>query len=170
MPEHTALRDQPATAPEPRSGSALNLPFPRAGRPRSPRSIGAAAMPASACCARARFRGDRRSQGRQMRHRMPCGNRSMLAAGLTSIVTLACGWHALDVLRLRRLVGAGRRFRWVGRGPVFIQSRAFPQLAGRLHWINASFLPPSCFIAHPVHQPMMDSAERDYEFVAHLAP
>jgi alginate O-acetyltransferase complex protein AlgI len=78
----------------------------------------------------------------------------------------------LGVLRLfwfRRSVRRCRLFRPLGLGSVFINARAFPELAGRLHWINAGFLPPGCFIAHPVHQPMMDSTERDREFIAYLA-
>src|ERR1700680_2310008 len=61
-------------------------------------------------------------------------------------------------------------FRILGLGSVFIEARAFPELAGRLHWIDAGFLPPGCFIASPLPQPMMDSTKRDREFVAHLAP
>ena len=57
-----------------------------------------------------------------------------------------------------------------GFGFVFVETGAFPELAGRLHWIDAGFLPPGGFVAHPVHQPMMDSTERNREFVAHLAP
>jgi hypothetical protein len=76
-------------------------------------------------------------------------------------------WLALN-LRCRRSHGHGL-FRMPGFGFVFIKTGAFPELAGRLHRINVGFRPPGGFIAHPVHQPMMDSTERDREFVAHLA-
>ena len=72
-------------------------------------------------------------------------------------------------LRCRRSHGSGL-FRIPGFVFVFIKTGAFPELAGCLHWIDAGFLPPGRLIAHPVHQPMMDSTERDREFVAHLAP
>jgi hypothetical protein len=45
----------------------------------------------------------------------------------------------------------------------------FPKRASRFERVDAGFLPPGCFIAHAVHQPMVDSAERDSELVARLA-
>ena len=47
--------------------------------------------------------------------------------------------------------------------------RTAPELARDRDGIDAGLLPPGGFIAHAVHQPMMDAAERDREFVAGLA-
>ena len=43
-----------------------------------------------------------------------------------------------------------------------------PKLTGYLDGVNAGLLPPGYFVAHPVHQPMMDSTERHRELVARL--
>src|SRR5262245_39991196 len=44
-----------------------------------------------------------------------------------------------------------------------------PKLTGGLDWVDAGILPPGCFIAHAVHQPMVDAAERHRELVARLS-
>ena len=44
-----------------------------------------------------------------------------------------------------------------------------PKLTGGLDWVDAGILPPRGFIADPVHQSMMNAAERHRELVARLA-
>jgi len=44
-----------------------------------------------------------------------------------------------------------------------------PQLTGNCDRIDAGVLPPGGFVAHAMHQPVMDAAERDHEFVARFA-
>ena len=46
---------------------------------------------------------------------------------------------------------------------------SFQSLRATLIGIDAGVLPPGCFVADAMHQPMMDAAERDREFVAGLA-
>jgi hypothetical protein len=55
-------------------------------------------------------------------------------------------------------------------GPVFLEARAFPELARHFEWIDADFLPPGYLIARAMHEPMMDSTERHHELVAGFAP
>src|SRR5262249_21802070 len=57
----------------------------------------------------------------------------------------------------------------LGRSPPLIDAGLFPELAGGLDRIDASVLPPGCFVADAVHQPVMNSTERDRELVAGLA-
>ena len=44
-----------------------------------------------------------------------------------------------------------------------------PKRTGGFDGVDAGILPPGGFIAHAVHQPMMDATERDRELVARLA-
>ena len=53
--------------------------------------------------------------------------------------------------------------------PAFRAPRLAPELARDRDGIDAGLLPPGGFVAHAVHQPMMDAAERNREFVAGLA-
>jgi hypothetical protein len=50
-----------------------------------------------------------------------------------------------------------------------MRARVVPQLAGDLHGLDPSFLPPSAFIAQAMHKPMMNATQRDREFIAGLA-
>jgi hypothetical protein len=45
----------------------------------------------------------------------------------------------------------------------------FPERTGHLDRIDTGLLPPGGFIADAMHQPMVDAADRDREFVAGLA-
>ena len=77
-------------------------------------------------------------------------------------------WYAL------LSTGAGLRLRgdrlWGKIRPTpFVHPRVLPQLAGNRDRIDAGVLPPGGFVADTVHQPVMDAAERNCEFVAGLA-
>jgi hypothetical protein len=45
----------------------------------------------------------------------------------------------------------------------------FPELASGFDGVNAGIFPPGRFVAHTVHQAMMDATKRNREFVAGLA-
>ena len=57
----------------------------------------------------------------------------------------------------------------IGRDAAFFHAGFLPQLAGGIDRIDAGVLPPCGFVAHTVHQTMVDAAERDSEFIAGLA-
>src|SRR5262245_31995416 len=67
------------------------------------------------------------------------------------------------VLRTSGLPGFMRR------QTAFVHARLSPQLAGDLDRIDAGVLPPGCFVADAMDQPMVDTAERHRELVARLA-
>ena len=57
----------------------------------------------------------------------------------------------------------------LGLDAALIDAGVFPQLAGDLDWIDAGCLPPPALVADAMNRTMMDSAERDGEFIAGLA-
>ena len=67
------------------------------------------------------------------------------------------------VLRTDSLRGLMRR------RAAFAYAGLSPQLGGGFDRIDAGVLPPGCFVADAVDEPVMDAAERDREFVAGLA-
>ena len=66
------------------------------------------------------------------------------------------------------LAGSGE-FGLGGSLAAFRALRTVPELARNVDGVDAGLFPPGGFIAHAMHQPMMDAAERDREFVACLA-
>jgi hypothetical protein len=66
-------------------------------------------------------------------------------------------------------VCAGRLRGRPGLDPPLIPAGIVPELAGSHSGVDAGILPPGGFVAYPVHQPMMDAAERHRELVACLA-
>jgi hypothetical protein len=68
----------------------------------------------------------------------------------------------------------GSIWRFVLRRPIrpnapVAHKRLFPELASGFDGVNAGIFPPGRFVAHTVHQAMMDAAERDREFVTRFA-
>jgi len=71
--------------------------------------------------------------------------------------------HSILLDGSRELIARG------GSLVAFRAPRMVPELARNVDGVDAGLFLPGGFIAHPVHQPMMDATERDREFVARFA-
>ena len=72
--------------------------------------------------------------------------------------------------RIEYLIWPGpNRLHPIGSNPPLVEAGELPELASRFDRVDPGILPPSRFIAYPMHEPVMNATERDRELVAGLA-